>query len=48
MAFATFQAFQVFRLFDDFLTHLLLSPSTPLYFSAIWVALVDESIDELK
>ena len=47
MAFATFQAFEVFRLFDDSSTHLPLPPSTPSYSTAIWVALVHEFVDEL-
>ena len=53
MTFATFQAFEVFldfltilRLFDDFLTDLP-PPSTSSYLTALWVALVDDSIDEL-
>ena len=48
MAFATFQAFEVFRLFDNSLTHLPLPPSTPSYLTAVWFALVDESVDELE
>ena len=37
----------ILRLFDDFSTDLPPPPSTPSYSTAIWVALVDESVDEL-
>ena len=47
MAFTTFQAFEIFRLFDDFSTHLPLPPSTPSYSTADWFLLVDKSVDEL-
>ena len=53
MTFATFQALELFRLltilriFDNFSTNLPPPPSTPSYSTAIWVALADESVDEL-
>ena len=53
MTFAIFQAFEVFqlltilRLFDNFSTDLPPPPSSPLYLTKTWAALVDESVHKL-
>ena len=47
LTFAIFYGFEDFQLFDNFLTVLLTPLSILLYLTAIWVALANESINEL-